>query len=169
MELQQLLLRDGREAGMCEEFRDELRSGPKTIAELCAMYHRGLDFCIEHKFPSLDFMKEHLDAEEIKRHGIYISNGISERQTNVVVLGDACVSIRVPNYCTCDITATDQAKVSVRLGIGAFCYVSLHNHASVLVAEKADEAKLNASVFDSACSIENQDQFNNIHIKYEEK
>lgn len=166
MDLQRLLLLQGREAGMCEEFRDELREGEKTTAELCAMYHRGLDFCIEHNYPSMDIVLDYFDQDEIMRYGIYSRSGVSEGQSNVVALGNSCVDVYVPANGVCDLTLQHGSSAVLHLGEQSMCYVSMHGTSSVEVAEKRQSARLCASVFTDKCTVNDRNDFDKITNKF---
>ena len=94
MNIQQLILDSGTKAGMCQKFQGELLSGEKSIDQLCSMYHRGVDFCIEHNFPSRDIVRQ-FRREDLARNGIYydVDNYDIINQKHIVVNGKSDVDI----------------------------------------------------------------------------
>lgn len=139
------LKQDGIAHGMCKQFRDEWQN--PTFEELCWMFFRGLDFCIEQDWPKVETLKEMFDPQALAGQGIHIVDGQSVGQSNVCIMGDADVHVYVPERKTCDIYARHNSRVHIHLGVGAYCYVTSHDNARVFVEEKLDGARLKASKF----------------------
>ena len=163
-EIQNELIRTGKENGMCDKFMSRLESGPLTIDQMCGLFHAGLDFCIEHNWPNLDFVKEAFDERSLAKNGIY-HTGIhnSKSQKNVVTMGDALVDVYIPANGVCDIYCRHNSVVRIHAGEHAFVYVSCYDDGKVDVIESANDAKLCASFYSG--EINNTDKFDKIHRK----
>lgn len=155
------LKEDGIAHGMCQKMQDEW--GEPNLAQLCRMFFRGMDFCIEQNWPSVEQMKHIATPEEAARYGVYYEDGVASGQVNICALGDAVVHVYVPAFGTCDIYARHESNVYIHLAEHAFCYVSIYDNADVSVEEKAHAARINASSFGG--TIHNKELFDTIHDK----
>lgn len=162
MNIQQLILDSGTKAGMCQKFQGELLSGEKSIDQLCSMYHRGLDFCIEHNFPSRDIVRQ-FRREDLARNGIYydVDNYDIINQKHIVVNGKSDVDIYVRGIS--DIYLRDNTKARLHVEDNAFVYVTLYNASQVSVVLRGKNARICASVYSGR--IVNDDQFDRISYK----
>ena len=165
MDKYQKLKEDGIAHGMCEKFQNEWVE--PTAAELCRMFFRGSDFCIEHDWPSMEMARKFFSIEELTANGIYIEDGTSEGQSNVAVLDNAEVHIYVAPFKICDVYARHNSKVHLHLSTGSFCYISVLDNAEVHVDEKMGGARLKASYYSG--SIVEPDMFDTIHDKNKEE
>lgn len=166
MDKYQKLKEDGIAHGMCQKMQDEWKEGLSGEG-LFRMYFRGMDFCIEHDWPSLETIHEFFSAEELAEHGIYIANGTSEGQSNVAVLGDAEVHIYVKPFDVCDIYVRHNSKVYIHLSTGSYCYISILDNSEVHVVEKEGGARICASYYSGYVAEPNM--FDKIHDKNEEE
>lgn len=164
MNLQQRILEDGIKHGMCEKFQYLLRERELSVDELCMLYHKGLDFCIEKNWPGMDIIDEFSDAE-LNRNGIYYDSTLidSVGQQFVVVNGDSDMEVHVKPYGVASVYVRGNSKVSLHVGDYGNVYVTLYDNAEVTVVYKGLKAQINASVFSG--KICNEDMFNNIHVK----
>lgn len=65
----------GQKVGLCNEWYSEWEDDT-PIDTLLDKYVNGLDFCIENDYPSLDFIREHFDMEDLHRHHIYLDEDV---------------------------------------------------------------------------------------------
>lgn len=139
------LKQDGIAHGMCEKFQNEWKD--PNVEELSRFFFRGMDFCIEHDWPSMDLVREIFDDGELAEYGIFIKSGTARNKTNICTMDNSDVHVYVPDLCVSDIYARHNSKVHVHLGYKAFCYVSMYDNAAVFVDEKDDTAKIKASYY----------------------
>lgn len=148
MNIQEELLKQGAEIGMCEKFVQELSVPNLTEESLCRLFHRGQDFCIEHNFPSVEFMREHIDDETLCNNGIIVRDcEMTEPPLHVVVLEDNLCIIKVPDNGVCDITLRDNSECEMSIGNNAVVYVSIYSHAQCKVLAKGTGARISASQY----------------------
>lgn len=156
---------DGIEHGMCLKFREEWDD--PSVDDVCSYFFRGMDFCIENNWPSVDQIKEALTFEEASSHGIFYASGKAVGMLQVCALGDATVHVYVPDMTTCDVYARHNSKVHLHVGARAKCYVSVLDNSAVFVDKKEDGAKIKASRFSGV--IYEPHMFDIIHEKTKEK
>ncbi len=162
MDIQEIILSAGKSAGMCNQFQSELLSGEKSIDELCAMYHRGLDFCIEKNFPSREIVAL-FNPTDLARNGIYYdtTNYDILNQKHIVVNGNSDVDIYIDDIS--DIYVRDNSKVRLHIRNNAFVYVTIRDNAEVSVALRGANTRICASLFSG--TIVNEEQFDIINRK----
>lgn len=162
MELQKRLLEDGIKHGMCEKFQNILSGDKLSPDELLMLYHKGLDFCIEHNWPSMDMVGEFSD-DELHRNGIFYNyTGTIDAKMLNVINEDSDVTVVIPENRVASIYARHNSKVKLIVEPGAFCYVSCYDNASVSVISKAHDAKLKASLYSGHID---SDKFDNVTYK----
>lgn len=134
--------------GMCDDFKQHWdKYGDNiTIEQLCNMYHRGLDFCIEHGYPSVEFMAEHLRGR-VEPYGVYIHDRMVAYDTrNVVINGDSEIRV-VANGVVRDITVRHSSTVIVEAYGDAFVYVSMYNNSRLVIRHKDESARICVSYY----------------------
>ena len=158
MDLQEKVRMDGIALGMCEKFQQEWQS-PQSVEQLCWMYHRGQDFCIEKDYPTVEDLQAF--GAEPKQYGVYATDGVAYNQPHVVVVGNADVSVEVS--CVTDLTVRHNATVRIRIHEGAYCYVSAYDNCHVIVEHKGKGSRLCMSYYGG--TVENKEQFDTINNK----
>ena len=89
MKLQEELKQMAIVHGLCAQWQREW--GNPDLAGLCDKYIRGLDFCIKHDFPSIEYMEKHFRGK-VEDYGIYINDDmVSVNQKNVVIIGSSII------------------------------------------------------------------------------
>lgn len=161
MEAQDILYKEAMSLNMCKKFQD--RWNNPNFAELCRMFFAGMDFCIEHDWPSVETMKTLFSAEDAASNGIFFESGEAIALSNVCALGDSEVNVYVPTNRTCDIYARHNSVVHIHAGKGAYVYVSVLDGAKIIVEDKMEGASIKASRFGG--SIMQPELFNAIHEK----
>lgn len=161
MDLQDLILEKGKSIGMCEKYQKILQLR-MNIDKLCGLYHSGLDFCIEKKFPD-DSIISLIDKTILERNGIFYST--KDKKVfdirNIVVNGDSDLDIYVTSVS--DITIRDNSVCRIHLLEGSYAYITLRDKSIVYVAEKRDKSRILMSYFSG--DIKNADMFDKINYK----
>lgn len=159
MSIQEELKQQAIEYGLCEQWQQEW--GDPTTADLCDKYIRGLDFCIKHEYPTVEYLDEHFKGK-VEQYGIYINEeATSIGQTDVVVNGDSKVDIYSPIVSS--IYVRHNSKIRLYVPAQAFVYVSMFNDCTVEVIEKGEGAKICVSLFGG--TIVNEEKITRIHHK----
>lgn len=118
--------------GLCEQWRGEWFDG-QGDDELIDKFKRGIDFCILHDWPSVEYIKGHFDKDVLHGHGVYVDEalgGVTAEHTTagdggVVLLGRCTGRLRfggfdvatvyVRHACDVEIVVGDFARVDVRV------------------------------------------------------
>ena len=143
-ELSIKLREDARRLGLCDEWYGKWKDDT-SAEELCAMYKRGLDFCIRHRWPSKQFIRQQFTQEFLREHGILIDDNRSYPVRDVktrrlqyireyVLLGKSQAIIRYsfrPHLC--NIWVCDHSKVMVDVKYGAYMMIHLFDDAEAVV------------------------------------
>ena len=103
--------------GLCKQWTSEWSDG-SSRDELVDKFVRGLDFCIEHDWPSVDVMKRDF-GDVIQR---YSGNSVGD----VYVRHDSRACIAVNGLARVHVTVYDRGVVSVCCDEDAQCFIYLH-------------------------------------------
>lgn len=83
-------LRDDAVAyGMCPQWQSEWNDD-KTQQELLDMYVRALDFCIEHDYHTVAFIKEHVDPYLRRKNRIYVDEEVEGGESGIYMVNGKC-------------------------------------------------------------------------------
>lgn len=139
-ELSMKLREDARKIGLCDKWYGEWEDETK-MDKLILMFKKGLDFCIQHRWPSKSFIKQHFKQDYLRRNGILVDDARSyplrdgdRRQVYLkefVLLGNSNATLRYsfrPHICT--VWACDNSSVKVDVKYGAYVMVHLFDKAS---------------------------------------
>ena len=99
-ELQERYKKEAVGLGLCKQWTDDW--GTPDQIQLIDKFKRGLDFCIKHNWPTVEDIQKNFPDELLKSQGIYVSNGTSVNQEEVIVMGAAKVIVKTS--CPCDLT-----------------------------------------------------------------
>ena len=94
------------------------------------MYIRGIDFCIEHDYPTVEYIKGNFDRSLLHQNHIFVDEPVTGGDNGVYVLNGKC---------------------SGKFSFSKFTAATLHlRHDSELALEVEDCAKVFVSVYDRA-------------------
>ena len=95
--------------------------------ELIDMFIKGQDFCIEHDYPSLDFIRRNFSATDLQSNGVYVDAEIDSvlPSGTYVVMGESHGTMRfgrwtaavvyLRHYSEIRLVADEMSKVQIRL------------------------------------------------------
>lgn len=163
------LRRMAREAGLCDEWFGEWRDY-STQDQLIEKYVRGIDFCIKHEYPSLDYIKGHFSPNKLHDHGVYVDDWVSTSAAPsankgvAVLLGksmvtgettpfscstfyvrhDSMMNFSSPKNASAFIHAYDNAEISIGF-VSELSKVHIYNHSpntKIIIERKNDNIKV---------------------------
>lgn len=159
MELQEQLKQEAINLGACEEGISSW--GEPTVEDLCHKYFKYQDFCIHHNWPTVDEIKT-ADQNIVREHGIFVTGkDIVHNLKDIVVMGDAEVSVHV--MCPCNVTVRHNGIAKIFVEDDVLCYVDMHDNANVKVCYK--EANARVAVSYHGGTIENKEMVDKIYNK----
>lgn len=117
-----------RNIGLCDEWFGEWKDN-STKDEMIEKFVRGIDFCIEHNFPSVRIMKERF-GDRMHYQGVYADEQVKSKNDLKIILNGTCnADLYYDGHGTGDV------------------YV---RHNSVLKIKASDNARISVNVFDNA-------------------
>lgn len=137
--LKQALAAEAKAAGICEQwYYYILRATSKE--SLLALFNKGLDFCINNRFPSAELRAE---FGGVRQHfGVYDGEEFTANNLRrVVAYGTATGRIKIANFGVSLIWARDNSTLRVEARNNAFVCVNVADNAKVEI-EASDAARV---------------------------
>ena len=125
--LNRLLRDEARDYGLCDQWYDgwELDC---TREELICKYLRGIDFCILHDYPSLDFIRENFPLYQLHANGIYLDDSMDVDCSGMLVsLGSSNLRITISGYVSCPLYLRHDSVVDVKVSGGARVFIECYD------------------------------------------
>lgn len=136
-ELNKALRDRARELGLCDKWYKEWDK-KSTRQELIEKYIKGIDFCIQHDFPNLDFAREYFPNNQLVQNGIFLDDSVDAYNLKTaVLLGGSKGEIRYDGQRAGDVYVRHQSEVVITAEGGARVFVEVYDNCKVFA--KADE------------------------------
>lgn len=121
-----------RNRGICKEGFERIASSV-SIEELLNYYIEGIDFCLEHDFPSKEYLKKH-GGEQLSTHGIYVDRNSDLVNPKLgVFLGRTVSTIDYSGYQVSELFVKDVGFLTVSAKDNAFVVIDAFDDANVNV------------------------------------
>ena len=122
--------------GMCDKFAVPWENSVYGKQELIDMYFRGLDFCIEHHYPTNEMIKKFFESELRWKNGVFVDESRSVlNATRVVALGRSTIKLRVNGFAVSQMYLRDNSTADVFVRHHAHLIINLYDNASVKIIE----------------------------------
>lgn len=136
--------------GLCKQWQTEWKEDT-DLFELADKFKRGQDFCIRHNYPSLEYIRQNFNTEEMAHFGIFVdelpsTNGESLPNDTYVCMGEcegdmifgrwACALVYLRHESKVRIIAGEFAKISVRLYEDSNVWVECDDSAKVSILDR---------------------------------
>ncbi|MDU1906324.1 MAG: hypothetical protein E6772_16260 [Dysgonomonas sp.] len=127
-----LLLKKAIELNLCQPWQDAWND---DFSALMNMYKRGMDFCVEHDYPSLDILRQYLKGKT-EDYNIFIDSDkeIEIYSDTVVVVGDSHLKINIADYGVLNLYVRHNSKTIIYGGEHSVINVETYDN-SVLEVE----------------------------------
>ncbi len=115
--------------GLCRQWQNQW-SDNLTNSQLISMFRRGQDFCIEHDFPSLDYIRQTFPKPELERGGVYLDTELDRTLGNgtYIVLGSCRGVVRFPRWSAAVLYVRHDSRI--RVEADEFSRIQIHLHDS---------------------------------------
>ena len=131
-----------RDNGLCDLWYSKWRDNT-DVDKLLDMYVRGFDFCTEHDYPPLDFIRENFRLEDLHRHHIYLdeSVAISKGSSDTYIfLGDCTGEIRFSGFAVSNVYIRHDSNINVICDGYSKVFVSLYEDSDCNIVLKSGTA-----------------------------
>lgn len=127
-QLNETLRSEAIDLGLCQKWQNDWR-GNKNPGQLIEMFKRGIDFCLERRWPSCDWIRANFDVVELHHHNLCIKEKDAQLTVSegVVVVRESTAKIMVERNAVVTIHCQDCPGVEVVLGKGARAFIHLYN------------------------------------------
>ena len=130
-ELNQELKSQAIALGLCNQWQKEWK-GDWNTATLADRMYKGIDFCLQHHWPTNAFLKKNFSLEELRTNNIYIDDKRSVlNPKHSLILGKSEVKIRFNGAYAGNIYIRDKSVVELTAKTRSFVIVHLFDEASI--------------------------------------
>lgn len=122
-----------RELGLCNEWFNEW-SDTSSKQELIDRYITGIDFALQHHYPTNQYIKDNFELELLRKNNILVDDERNLLNPSVaVILGNTKTKIRVNGFSRSIIYVRDKSEVDLIVKNCSFVIVHTFDNASVKV------------------------------------
>lgn len=126
------LAKRAKEHGICKPWYDELITLEDKEA-LVEMYIKGLDFCLEHDYPSNDFIREHFKGI-MEKQGVFLDDAIElKNPSKCIALGDTKGNVKADGYAVTELWVKHDSALNVVAKGNSFVMIDVYDSAVVNV------------------------------------
>lgn len=119
--------------GLCQQWQNDW-AGNKSHDELISMFLRGIDFCIEHNWPSSEWIVNNFTPQELHRNNVFVAdNSVNAFLDHSIAFFKECEgTVTLNRFSVSTIHCVDCPNLTFVLKNGAKAFIHLHNsHATV--------------------------------------
>lgn len=122
-----------RELGLCNEWFNEW-SDTSSKQELIDKYITGIDFALQHHYPTNQYIKDNFELELLRKNNILVDDERNLLNPSVaVILGNTKTKIRVNGLSRSVIYIRDNSVVDIIAKNKSFVIVHLFDNASTII------------------------------------
>lgn len=119
--------------GLCSPWQSEW--GEPSKDELVEKYVRGIDFAIEHNFPSLEYMVRNFD-DCMNKHGVYVSQELSLKNPRITVANGSCTGDLLFNeFAVGRVYVRHNSDLTIHVSGMAKVFISLYDNCKIKVVQ----------------------------------
>ena len=135
-ELNNLLRNKARQLGLCDQWYKDW-SDNETMQQLLEKYLRGIDFCIKHDYPNLDFARKVFPKDILIANGIFLDSCIdASNLMRSVALGESIGILRYSGNKTGNIYVRHHSNLRIEVDESSKVFVEAYDNCRVHVVAK---------------------------------
>lgn len=139
-----------RTIGLCDEWYGEWKDN-SSKDEMIQKFVRGIDFCIEHDFPSVKIMKERF-GDRMHYHGVYADEKVTLNNDIKVILNGSCdAKAEYNSHGTGDIYVRHNSILHIEACDNARVFINVYDNAKV-DAVQSGKAKIFVYLHGGSCT-----------------
>lgn len=132
-ELNNILRNRARQLGLCDPWYEDW-SDNETMQQLLEKYLRGIDFCIKHDYPNLDFARKVFPRDILIANGIFLDSSIdASNLMRSVVIGNSIGVLRYSGNRTGNIYVRHSSEVTIEVTGGSKVFIEAYDNCIVRV------------------------------------
>lgn len=125
-ELNKMLRDRARQLGLCDQWYDQWNKN-ETKQELIEKYLKGIDFCIKHDYPKLDFARAYFPKKLLIGNGIFLDEDVdASNLKTAVLLGESKGVLRYYGPKTGNVYVRHQSELLVEAADGARVFIETY-------------------------------------------
>lgn len=130
--LSERLKKEAVALGLCRQWQREWKRGT-DMNELADKFICGLDFCIEHDWPSCEFIKREFPLPVRHAHGVYVDEDVSETENTgtLVLMGGTKAVLSFGGMSVKDIYVRHNSELSLRVEGDAKVFMTVYDNAVI--------------------------------------
>ena len=150
MELKKQLKQDGIAKGLCSQYQG-LIDRSQSIEDLVRLFIRGIDFCIKHNYPTLEFMREHFKGIS-EPYGGFVDDDIPELRNmpDVVLNGHCRAFLEYDGYTVARVVARHNSEGAVNVSERSVVTIDAFDNVKLNVAVSGNDAKVYVNKYGDA-------------------
>lgn len=135
-ELNNLLKRRARELGLCDQWYNDW-GDKESMQQLLEKYLRGIDFCIKHDYPKLEFARKVFPKDILMAKGIFLDSSIdASNLITAVALGESIGTLRYHTNSTGNVYVRHHANLRIEVDESSKVFVEAYDNCRVHVVAK---------------------------------
>jgi hypothetical protein len=140
-ELNNLLRNKARQLGLCDQWYKDWGDN-ETMQQLLEKYLRGIDFCIKHDYPNLDFARKVFPRDILIANGIFLDSHVdADNLMRSVVIGNSIGVLRYSGNRTGNIYVRHSSEVTIEVKGDSKVFIEAYDHCIVrVVCDKDSKA-----------------------------
>ncbi len=149
MELAEKLRTDGTAKGLCQQYQTKL-SACSSVDELVKLFFKGIDFCVNNDFPTLDFMREHFKGKS-EQYGGFVDDDVDASNLTHAVLNGACTArLEYNGFKVARVYARHTSECAVNVSEHAYVTIDAFDKSHLYVAVAGNDARVLVNVYGDA-------------------
>ena len=127
--------------GLCGTWQEKWMKD-KTPQQLINMYKKGIDFCLQSKYPDNKFIKENFTKDILSKNNMFVDEDfyVLNPENDCVILGESQGKLIFDGYAVRDIYINGNADVEIEASDFAKIFVNVYDDAQVVVTQKSNSA-----------------------------
>lgn len=135
-ELNNLLKRRARELGLCDQWYNDW-GDKESMQQLLEKYLRGIDFCIKHDYPKLEFARKVFPKDILMAKGIFLDSSIdASNLVTAVALGESIGTLRYHTNSTGNVYVRHHTNLRIEVDESSKVFVEAYDNCRVHVVAK---------------------------------
>lgn len=103
--------------------------------ELITRYFRHIDFCIEHDYPSVEYIKKNFSKDVLHKGGVWVDEQVAELNKSHCAINGKCYGkIRTSGAKTCTLYIRHQSEIELVASGASRLFVHLYDDAKLKVS-----------------------------------